>query len=144
KFTVAYPLLEFGLYYEQVKRFLTCFGEARVSILLYEEYSRDLKLSLQRIYRLLDVDPDFAADTSQRFHEPQVPRLRALTGALGKLRAARLVKKLTPPPWQAALKRAAFRRRESLVMNAADRANLIGYYKDDVGKLADLIGRDLG
>src|SRR5215471_4759326 len=61
KFTVAYPLLELGLYYEQVKRFLKRFGEKSVLILLHEDYSGDLKLSLQRIYRFLDVDPHFEA-----------------------------------------------------------------------------------
>src|SRR5215469_1833620 len=96
KFTVAYPLLEFGLYYEQVKRFLEYFGEPNVLILLYQEYSRDLKLSLQRIYRFLEVDPDFAADTSQRFLEPQVTRFPALRSAFRRLRVPQLVKKLSP------------------------------------------------
>jgi len=143
KFTVAYPLLEFGLYYEQVKRFVEAFGKASVLILLYQEYSRDVKLSLRRVYRFLEVDPDFAVDTSQRFLEPQVPRLLALPGALRKLMVSRPGEEFSPSRLRSVLKRVLFRRRESLVMAAADRATLIDYYKDDVRKLADLLGWDL-
>jgi hypothetical protein len=143
KFTVAYPLLELGLYYEQVKRFLEAFGEASVLILLYEEYSRDVKLSLRRIYQFLEVDPDFAADTSQRFLEGQLPRFPALMGPVRKLSVLQPGEELGPSRFRSALKRAVFRRRMSHVMEAADRASLIEYYKNDVRKLADLLGWDL-
>jgi len=49
---VAYLLLEFGLYFEQVKRFLDAFGEANVLIPLYQGLQRDLNLSLREILPL--------------------------------------------------------------------------------------------
>ena len=52
KFTVAHPLLEFGLYFKQVKRFLDAFGEANVLIPLYQGLQRDLNLSLREILPL--------------------------------------------------------------------------------------------
>jgi hypothetical protein len=141
KFTVMYPWLEFGCYFEQVRRFLTHFGNANVLILLYEDYRGDLPASLRRIYHFLGVNEDFAADTSKVFLEPQVPRFASTARIFRRLRVAKRLDELGAGG--KVLKRIAFRSRKSLGISSVDRQVLIDYYKDDIQKLAALIDRDL-
>jgi hypothetical protein len=141
KFTVMYPWLEFGCYFEQVRRFYAQFGHANVLILLYEDYRSDLAASLRRIYRFLRVNEDFAADTSKVFLEPQVPRFAASTRIFRRLRVAKRLDGFGAGG--KVLKRIAFRSRQSLEISSVDRQMLIDYYKDDIQKLAALIDRDL-
>jgi hypothetical protein len=142
-FTVMQPLLEFGLYHEQVCRFLTCFGQANVLILFYEDYRRDLAGSLRQIYSFLGIDTNFTADTSKTFHEPQVPRFAATARLLRKLRIHKCIDRVRPGTLRGTMKSALFRSRQSLVMSTTDRTTLIDYYRDDIQKLAALVNRDL-
>jgi hypothetical protein len=142
-FTVMHPLLEFGLYHEQVCRFLTRFGQANVLILFYEDYRRDLAGSLRQIYGFLGIDTNFTADTSKTFHKPQVPRFAATVRLLRKLRIHKRIEEAHSEVLRGIVKSALFRSRQSLVMSATDRTTLIDYYRDDIQKLAALVNRDL-
>jgi hypothetical protein len=53
------------------------------------------------------------------------------------------VKGLLPPAVRARLRGMAFRRGKPVAMDPQDRAYLIEYYREDILKLAALLGRDL-
>ena len=78
-----HPFLDLGLYYQQVRRFLTTFPEGRVRVYWYEEYQAKPARMLADIFRFLEVDANFCADTSKRYLENRLanetmdPRERA-------------------------------------------------------------------
>ncbi len=134
-----YPFLEFGLYYEQVKRYFALFPREQVRIYFYEDYLRSPLALIQDVFRFLSVDPGFEPDLSMRHTIPLVPR----SFFLKRLGLWESVKNLIPPAVRRRLRRVAFRPRRALVVEPGDRAQLLEYYREDIQNLARLLDRDL-
>lgn len=143
KFSLQYPLLEFGLYHDQVKRFLELFPRPNIRIHLYDDYRADAAATMANVFRFLGVNDTFAPDTSQRHPEPPVPRLAGMSHAFRKLGIWQAIKKRTPRRLLPAARRLVFTPRGKLAMNPEDRRYLVDYYAEDIGKLALLLDRDL-
>jgi hypothetical protein len=135
---VHYPFLELGLYSAQVERYLDRFRQ--VFIGLYDDYRRDGPGFIRQILQFLDVDPDVLLPTDRRDLEAQVPRYPAI-GLLRRWgiwgRAAHLSPRSLRPIFRRILSRAR------PTMEPPDRRLLTDFYREDVRKLAGLIGRDL-
>ena len=138
-----YPFLRFGLYYEQVKRYLSLFSESQLQIHFYEDFTRDPMSVLKSTFRFLSVDPDFEPDLSLRHMEAKVPRSFFVKNALKRLGIWDHVRRNLPSGLRGHLRNAAFRPREALTLHPADRARLVDYYRDDILNLSKLLGRDL-
>jgi hypothetical protein len=134
-----YPFLEFGLYYEQVRRYFAHFPREQVGVYFYEDYARSPIPLVQDIFRFLSVDPSFEPDLSMRHAIPLVPR----SYFLRRLGVWESVKNWIPPGLRKRLRRVAFRSREALVVEPDDRARLLEYYRKDIRNLASLLDRDL-
>ena len=135
-FGILYPFLEFGLYYDQVKRYLERFPRERVRIYLYEDYQNEPRRMLEDIFRLLSVDFTFVPNMTQKRLEARVPRsplIGRLLRKCGFLGGSRL----------GALRPFFFKNRAALAMEPADRAYLVDFYRDDIRKLSRLLSRDL-
>ena len=143
KFDVLNPLLEFGLYFEQVERFFQYLPREQVRVYLYEEYRANPGGTLADLFGFLDVDPAFRPDQSRRFLEPSVPQFVTAAYYLKRFGVWQGIKRWSPSRLRPVLKSAAVRKRASLSMDAADRAHLREYYRDNVVKLSALLDRDL-
>ncbi len=143
KFSIDYPFLEMGMYYEQVRRFLALFPRENVWIGLYEDYRAAPERVFESIFRFLGVDAAFAPDTSRRHLEARVARRPGLTQALQRLGVWKAAKRLTPDRLLPMARRMAFAPRGRLSMSADERRFLVEYYADEIRKVAELIGRDL-
>jgi hypothetical protein len=138
---VYYPFLELGLYYEQLVRYFERFGK-NVWVGFYEDFKTSPRDVLESICKFMCVDPSFTPDTSRKHLESQIPRLPGIawlrrSGLWGA--AARLA----PPTLRPLVRRALMRPPGAVTMNAADRQFLTAYYRDEVRRVSDLLGRDL-
>jgi len=143
KFGTLYPFLEFGLYYEQVKRYLELFPGEKVRIYLFEDYRKHPGQLLIDIFRFLNVDASFLPNTSQKHLEPQIPQSVAISYALKKYGIWQTIKELTPQALRPLFRTLAFKQRTSLLMDSRDRAYLVDYYRQDTLNLSRLLDRDL-
>lgn len=134
-----YPFLRFGLYSEQVARYLAVFDREQVRIHFYEDFCRAPLDVMQSIFRFLGVDPAFTPDLSERHMEARVPRSFWLKSALKRSGMWNLARSATPET----LRRAGFLQRSSVRLRPGDKARLGDYYRDDIGRLSTLLGRDL-
>lgn len=141
--STLYPFLEIGLYYQQVKRFLDRFPQSHIRIYWYEEDWRQPARMLADLFAFLNVDADFQVDTSRKSLERRAPRMATLSYALKKYQVWYPLRSLVPKGLRPSLSRLAFRRGKSLTMQPADRQYLIDYYREDIGRLATLLDRDL-
>ncbi len=142
-FGIHHPFLEAGLYYEQVKRYLEIFPREQVRIYWYEEAWKDPAEMLRDLFEFLDVSPEFQPDFSHRSLVRRAPRYRTLHFVLKRLALWYPLRRLIPEGLHPRLKAFAFQQGRSLAMEAADRRVLLDYYRDDIGKLARLLNRDL-
>jgi hypothetical protein len=143
RFSLQYPLLEFGLYHGQVTRFLELFPPRNLCIHLYDDYRADPAAMMATIFRFLGVDDTFMPDMSQRHLEFSVPRLAGVSHTLRKLGVWQAIKNITPLKLLPAARRMAFVSRRNLAMDSEDRRYLVDYYAEDIRKLAVLLDRDL-
>jgi hypothetical protein len=134
-----YPFLRFGLYHEQLTRYMEKFDSSRIQVHFYEDYRQDPRKLLQSIYRFLNVDPAFEADLSERHMEARVPRSFYLKRTMKRFGVWNKVKDHVPDN----LRRRLPRPRGSLSLSPVDRNYLVEYYRDDIGKLSQLLDRDL-
>lgn len=144
RFEVLSPLLEFGLYSEQVRRYLGKFPPQNVKIYLYEHYREKPMEILGDLFRFLSVEPAFVPDLSMRFLEFPSPHFVSASYFLKRWGIWRRIKQWTPPGFHGALRTAANRRGGPTPMEPAVRKELQNYYREDILKLGGLLGRDLG
>ena len=142
QFGLDYPLLEFGIYHEQLLRFFQLFPREQICVQLYDDYRADPASTFSAIFRFLGVDAAFLPDSSNRHLEARAPRRPGLAHRCKGSGSGRRRRRLTP---RALMPRArlAFLPREQVKMNAEDRRFLVDYYAEDIRKLAGLIGRGI-
>jgi hypothetical protein len=143
KFSLQYPLLEFGLYHSQVTRFLEFFPRRNLCVHLYDDYRANTRATMANVFRFLGVDDTFTPDTSQRYLELSVPRLAGVSHTLRNLGLWQAIKRVTPAKLLPAARGLAFTPRCNLAMDPEDRRYLVDYYAEDIRKLAALLNRDL-
>jgi len=140
-----------GLYYQQLQRYYEVFGRERFGVWLYEDLKEDPANVTQSVFRFLEVDDTFAADTASKHNPAGVPAsvparaaLRASDRAVGALR-----KVLAPT---SSILPLAFEMRRSVQSRVLTepppidpelREDLTYSYKEDILRLQELIGRDL-
>jgi hypothetical protein len=138
-----WPLLDYGRYYEQIKRYFEAFPRSQIHISYYEDLEQAPRRLLSHLFAFLEVDHEFAPDLSRRHHVPVIPKLSGAAYYLKKWGAWPYLRRLAPVPLGPRLTSLLVRSRGSLTMEPADRALLTDYYRDEINKLAVLLDRDL-
>lgn len=139
--SVHYPFLEFGLYSEQLQRYLDRFGP-NVWIGFYDDFKSQPQDLLRSVFQFLGVDPEFEPDTTHRYLEAQVPRLPAI-GRLKTLGLWQAAASVTPSKLRPAIRRALTHKQGTIHIDPADRRFLIDFYGEDIARLATLLNRNL-
>jgi hypothetical protein len=148
KFGVLNPFLEFGMYCEQIKRFLDVFPRKNVLIHIYEDMRSNPAEAMADTFRFLGVSAELTSDfstrvSSSRFMEPRVPRMISFGYSLKKYGIWQKLARLIPEFGRPVLRRVVHRPRASLAVEPEDRAYLQNYYREDILKLEYLLNRDL-
>jgi len=141
EFCVHYPFIEFGLYSEQLRRYLDRFGK-NVWVGFHEDFTDRPGEVYQGICRFLGVAQDFEPSMERRYLEPQVARLNPFDW-LKRSGFGRAAATLAPLRLRPVLRRMLIRRPGTTRMDAADRDYLVALYREDIGKLARIVDRNL-
>jgi hypothetical protein len=138
-----HPFLAFGLYTQQVRRYLDRFPADQLAISLYEDTQANYREWFAGILSFLEVSSSFAPPEVDVPSKPHVPRFAGMSHALH----LRGIKKLAAGALPEGVKRALKRRRHATnhlpELLPEDRAVLVTYYREDVLRLQDLIRKDL-
>jgi len=133
-----------GLYHPQLSRYFERFDRGRIKVILYDDLAADAAAVMRELYAFLGVDATFAVDVSARHNAGAVPRRPILNWMLLKSIAgyhrafpwlpkdtgivARIIPRLRRPPEP---------------LPPPIRRRLIDYFRDDIARTEELIGRDL-
>lgn len=131
-------------YYQCLQPYYACFPRERIHVGLFDDFARDPRAFLCEIFRFLGVDPAFTPDTSTRHNPTGVIRNPVLRGIWTRSLGLRIALR---PYLPGAIRHAAFpifaRNLVRLPFDPAFRAQLTELFRDEIGRLQDLIGRDL-
>lgn len=143
QFELLNPFLEFGLYYDQVKRYTEQFSADNLRIYLYEEFKRAPTQITADIFRFLGVDPQFSPDISHKHLQTSLPRFKWISFMLKKCGVWSPLKSMVPGDFVPFVKKCVFRNKQRVEVDPVDRVQLSNYYREDIIRLSRLINRDL-
>jgi hypothetical protein len=147
----TYEYVEFGMYYEQVKRYFDIFGREQVKVIIFEEFVQHLEQTVNEVLAFLGVKYTVRAITEQ-YHPYSVPRsplalwiftfLYRLPDRNVKL--FKIVTTLLPRSLVESLpEKMLFKRKQKPKIEPKDIKFLQEIYHDDVIRLESLLGRSL-
>jgi len=135
-------LLEMGLYYEPVNRYLNIFGPKQIKIIIFEEFIKEPKKTMEEVLEFLDIKSsidNFKEDTYNKYGVPRGPFLRLL---LKDKTIARIIERFIPASGRKFVKENLLMKNEPKPkINLEERKILIDFYKGDVKKLEKLLGK---
>jgi hypothetical protein len=140
-----------GRYATHLQRFIDLFPREHLRIHLYDDYRADPRAVLRDLFGFLGVDPDQLIDFSRRHNEtmvPRFPRLHELRRRLfGHAPPARwglpAPRRWLPEAARRAIGTLYQSRGTARTMEAPDRRMVIDYYRDEILRTAELLGRNL-
>ncbi|MBE9078883.1 sulfotransferase [Romeria aff. gracilis LEGE 07310] len=141
-----------GRYYEQLSHYVDAFGWPQIKVFLYDDLRRDSTQMMREIYQFIGVERDFTADTQKRFQTAEVPKNQAVNRLLRtknpiRSAVAGALRQVLPESVRQQLRlrliAANSQDKSSQSLPEEDRQLLFDYYREDMLKLQDLIGRDL-
>lgn len=140
---VLHPFLEFGLYAQQVRRYMDVFPASQLHISLFEDAQRDPRGWFSGILEFLGVDASFVPEAGRGHYHPNVPRFVRVSQTLQARGAWKTLGQIVPKGLRPGVRRLLYKQTETLTMEAADRARLVEYYRSDVEALQRLLNKDL-
>ncbi len=126
-----------------LRRFHDNFPREQMRFYLYESFQADSRGVLRDMFAFLGVDPGHPIDVSRRVNETLIPRSRLLHQIRRRLLGGGSLTGWLPAWARRPLRKFYRRPRGTLAMSPDDRRLVIGYYREDIERTADLIGHDL-
>jgi len=136
------PIVEYGLYYEKVKRNLEVFGPGQVRCFIFEEFEKDPLKILKLILDFLKVKNPVINFELEVFNPAVVPRNR-IAQAIVRNKIIRKVGKHLPRDTIFNLKENLTKPASKPSMAPEDRKFLQEFYREDIKKLESLLGRTM-
>jgi hypothetical protein len=133
-----------GFYAQPVQRYLDLFGSERVKVLIFEEFIRNTRGSVQELLEFLGVDaepPDSIAEAHNAFARPR----GHLLGMIYRNSPLRTVwRSLLPDQFRRSVReKILLKKQPKPSLSEEARKFLEDAYRDDVVKLETLLGRSL-
>jgi hypothetical protein len=141
--------VQVGLYSTQLQRYLELFDRDQIKIYLHEDFDTDPAGFLRNVLQFLDVDDSFIPEAFIRYNSAATAKNRVLHALLQSMKAVRpAVERFIPRE----LRRRVVRLGSTLHQRNLARPELSPkmrksitdkYFREDILKTQDLIGRDL-
>ena len=140
---ISHGYYEFGLYYEQVKRYLEIFPPAQIKIIFSEQLKSDNREVMTDLFRFIGVETVVAINYKEKFNEARVPRNAHLIKFLTDTGLKRKIFRTLPEKIQGRVKASFFSKDPVPVMSTEDRGWMNSRYRADIVKLSQLLQKNL-
>jgi len=141
KQSIYFQIIERGLYFEQVNRYLDFFGKHNVRIFLFDELKEDISSVLRSIFEFIGVDHSVRIDPPIKANPFKRPK-RFTKLMYYNHSVSHFAKKLMPYPVIRGLFRVFFDTQKP-ELSEETRKYLKKFYRADIIFLQELIGRNL-
>ncbi len=133
-----------GFYSGHIKRYLDIFGTKQVKIIIFEEFTKDPKRYVEEVLNFLGINHTFSNFINEKRNPFAVSR-----GPISRnIRRSKIIHKVGERIFTASTRKYV---RENILekkqpkpkMEQSDKDFLINFYKEDVKKLEDLLGKKM-
>jgi hypothetical protein len=139
------PYLYAGLYHRHLTGYYALFSRAQVRVLLYDDIAADAPAAVRGLFEFLGVDPRFPVDTSERAVASFAIKRRGAFSLLKKIHIGRILRRVLPGGLFRRVRRAGLEQlaEKAPPLDPALRRELTEYFRPEILRLQDLLGRDL-
>ena len=131
-------------YADMLARYFALFPAGQLKVILLEDLEKAPQATMRGLYGFLGVDPGFLpADLSKVANPGGEPRSKLLHGLLSDPRLRQLSRAFLPAAAVERLRALRSRNLQKQPLAPEDRRAAIGFFRDDILRTQDLIGRDL-
>ncbi len=135
--------LETGLYSQKLKKYLETFGPKQVKILIFEEWIKDVRNTINEIIKFLGLNYTLTDNLQNKYNAYEIPRGTFAQSILGNTFIGKVACSLFPQSTRGFLKNFFVKDGVKPKMLDEDRVKLVKFYQDDVRKVEKLLGRKL-
>jgi len=134
--------LHAGLYSKQILRYINTFGEKNIKIIIFEDFVGNEKNTVKDVLSFLEVnfEPNFDSDAQHVFN---LPKGKSANKILHSKTIKKIAGKIITTDSRQLLKEKLLLQTEKPSMAEEDRKILTNFFKEDVKKLKNILGRDL-
>ena len=134
-----------GMYADQIARFQAHFPAEQLRVVVYDDFARDPQAVLRDVFEFIGVDPTFQPGRVPRPHPSGAPRRRLTAQLVSRPNVLRsTVRRVIPRSMRSGLRsRLLDASVQRVPIDPAVRNELTAGFADDIGRLQELIGRDL-
>jgi hypothetical protein len=140
---ISHGYYEFGLYYEQVKRYLDIFPSFQVKIIFSEDLKTNNREVMLDLFRFIGVDLTITINYKEKFNEAKIPNNAHLIKFLTDTGLKRKIFRALPDKIQSRVKASFFSKDPVPVMSTEDYTWMSNRYRSDVAKLSQLLRKNL-
>ena len=135
--------MDIGLYFKHVKKYLKVFGHEQVKIIIFEEFIKNTKETIEEILKFLELDKTLS-NFSAKKHNPYVTSRGPIAQQIrNSKKIKRIAHALIPESTRRTLANYILLDKSKPKMSEKDRETLIKFYKGDVKQLKLILGRKL-
>lgn len=141
---IALRYLEHGMYFSAIQRYLQFFNHSQLFIRLFEDLQQNPHSLFEDLFRFLEVDDTFIPDLSHKHNVSGIirnPWLRWLWTNTVKLRV--YLRPIISGRLRHNLSEWVYKDVQKQTLSTQLKMELTEYYREDILKLQDLLGRDL-
>ncbi len=135
--------LKAGLYSEDVKKYLDLFGKKQVKIIIFEEWIKNIKNTIEDILQFLDLNQPLN-DIKYQIYDPDViPRGQISKILIRSNTLKKISSNITNNSLKSFSKKLLIKNQTEQKMSQEDKETLKKYYREDVDKLQLLLKHNL-
>jgi hypothetical protein len=136
--------MQIGRYHEQLTRYFDAFPRDQIYVFLFDDLRRDPLQAVQNVYRFLAIDPAFAPDFDAPHNIGGLPESRVLESLFTNRSIKSAVEPWIPKGAANWIRRLRTRNmRPAPPLPAELRKELTSYFREDIRRTGELVGRSL-
>ena len=136
-------IIQNGLYFEQVKRYLDIFGPNQIKILIFEELVQDTWISVKQVLQFLDINHDPSTSVKKIHNAFTSPRSEMASAIVKNKVLRKMGKTLIPIDGLFRLRKILTKETPKPIMTNEEKNLLKEFYYNDVRNLEKFLNRQL-
>lgn len=134
--------IEVSTYAQQIKRYLDVFSRENILVIDYEEFKKDVKGIVKKVYAFLEVDDVFVADVNKRHNAYTMPKNEAIRKVYSLVYLRKVLNILLPKTLTKRIRSMFFKKDKKPILSEHTRTQLKVFFKNDVVELSKMLSMD--